>query len=374
MSDIKSFAEYIRSGVDSATIAKQSISRGEVFKEGLKLADGDVARAIDYLAYNDVHFRSEVNNSLQNAGYKRGLTYDLLASELSDSNYRAGGSFDTITTPGGANTLQTTVGLIVSRVEELGQVLREVESQEIVDGNLQIPVFSSNATAAYVGNANATNLGTTLEGVLNQVTLNPQRIAGYIDINDDFIVKISSKNVTTLMDKLAESYARGVDNGILQGAGTGSTPLGMLTNATVITAGANDLDTLRKAIASASINGLGGYNNLRIFMNTPTWTKYGMLSTSNMAYNTVINAGNDTIFGIPVIKTDVLGVTADASNVIVGYKNHYVIGISKQPSVLIDQYSGSLTGTQRCVISGTNQGRPLFNNSFARFSVGGLAA
>jgi len=372
MSDIKSFAEYIRSGVDAATIAEQSISRGKLFNEGLKLAKGDVARAIDYVAYNDVQFRSEVNNSLQSAGYKRGLTYDLVASELSDSNYRAGGSFDTITTPGGANTLQTTVGLIVSRVEELGQVLREVESVELVDGNLSTPVFSGNATAGYVGNSNATNLGSTLEGQLNQVTFNPQRIAGYIDINDDFLVKISSKNVTKLMDKLAESYARGIDNGILQGAGTGSTPTGMATNATAITSGVNDLDTLRKAMASVAINGLGGYQNLRIFMNTATWMKYGMLATSNMAYAGTIKDGK--IFGVPVIITDVLGVSTDASTVITGYKDHYQIGIAKQPSVLIDQYSGSLTGTQRCVISGNNQGKPLFNNSFAKFTVSGLAA
>jgi|GEM_PF-6432683 len=351
---------------------------------------GNILRAMDLMLIHDEDFRNEFNYEAKKEG-KSGVAYPVLARGLFEAGQidettfkRASGVMDTITNPGGANFLQTTVAdFVAETVQELGLIAKEVNHIDLAgEGNLLIPTFNPKLSSTWVANAaNFVEL-TSVEGGINGVTLNPQKVGSFINIRPDFLNKLSASRLTFLLKILADAQARAYDLAILNGTGSGVQPTGMNQNSLTVTTdfevGANAFDTLFNAMSAVSDRRAGRARDMRIFMNTAAKNEFVKLerSLSNDRKN-ILETDPDsmTIGGNKVIITDAIlntNGTAPANKtsvVTVGYANQYYWGESAKPKVSTDNSIGFLSSSSVIKVDGMADGKPAFNDAFAKFTV-----
>lgn len=351
---------------------------------------GNILRAMDLMLIHDEDFRNEFNYEAKKQG-KSGVAYPVLARGLFEAGQidektfqRAAGVLDTITNPGGLNFLQTTVAdFIAETVEELGLVAKEVNRIDLAgEGNLLIPTFNPKLSSTWVANSAQYAELTALEGGINGVTLNPQKVGAFVTVRPDFLNKLSANRLTFILRILADAQARAYDLAILNGTGSGVQPTGMNQNSLNVTthfeAGANAFDTLLNAMSAVSDRRAGRNRDMRIFMNTAAKNEFVKLerSLSNDRTN-ILETGVDsmTIGGNKVIITDAIvntNGTAPANKtsvVTVGYANQYYWGESAKPKVQTDHSIGFLSGNTVIRVDGMADGKPAFNDAFAKFTV-----
>jgi HK97 family phage major capsid protein len=275
--------------------------------------------------------------------------------------------------------LQTTVSdVIEKRVEQLGLVYNEVSSYDLEEGgNLQIPTYNAFAkTVNTAEGSSLTNLGTTVEGGIGKITLDPQRHGGFIPVFNSFIHKLNGKHLTDLLDILAEAFARGRDDAILNANGSGINILGMNQNATTIPFTGDALTTFKIAAQNVADAQRGGLSNLVAFMSTTAWLEYMELfrDLSNNRAG-IIDPVRREIYGVKCVVTDVIESTGNTPNksstVTVGYGKTYKYGQTKL-QMETDKFSNMLTGQTNLHIVTYNDGQPSFNNAFAKFSLANI--
>jgi HK97 family phage major capsid protein len=358
--------------------------------DSVKASGGDFLRAFDIMMIHDEELRNEFNY-LAKRDKKSGVNYNIMArglfeKELIDEKTykRAAGVLDTVTNPGGANFLQTTVAdFVAETVDELGLIAKEVEPIDLAgDGNLAIPTYNPKLRSAFVANsANYPEL-TALEPGIGGVTINTQKVGSYVTIRADYLYKLSASKLQFILRILADAQARAYDDAILNANGTLPNPLGMNQNAlnvnTDFQAGSNIFDTLLNAISAISDRRQGRASDIRIFMNTSAKNEFVKLerTLSNDRQNVLVTSPSSiSIAGYPVIVSDVILNTNGSipnnktSIVTVGYAKQYYWGSSRRPTVETNNSVNFLNGSVTARIDAMADGRPAFNDAFAKFTV-----
>lgn len=345
----------------------------------------NLAKGLDAVLVTDVELRNEFNWELKKRNLD-GVSYPLLARHLFQAKQideetfaRAAGTLDTVTNPGGGNFLQTTVSdVIEKRVEDLSLVYNEVSSYDLEQGgNLQIPTYSAFAkTVNTAEGSNLTNLGTTVEGGIGKITLDPQRHGGFIPVFNSFIHKLNGKHLADLLDILAEAFARGRDAAILNANGSGVNILGMNQNATTIPFTGDALTTFKTAAQSVADVQRGGLSGLVAFMSTTAWLEFMELFRDlNNDRSGIIDPVERKIYGVKCVVTDVIesgGATPNkSSTVTLGYGKTYKYG-QTQLQTETDKFTNMLTGQTNLYIATYNDGQPSFHNAFAKFNLANI--
>lgn len=351
---------------------------------------GDFIRAIDYMLITDETKRSEWNYLAKKAG-KSGVHYGIMARSLKDAGViddaaykRAAGVFDSTTTPGGGEFLQTTVAdFVAETIEELGLVANTVVRMDLSnDGNFKIPRFDGSIKSDFVADAaNFTDLGATVEGGITSITLDPQKVGSYMAVYQSYLHKVSVSRLQWLLGKLAEAQARAYDDAILNADGTGNNPTGMNQNATAVTLGGDAFETLTYAVATISDARKGRATNIMGYMNTAALQAFIRLNrTLPNERKEVIEVKQGTyatVAGIPFVITDVIGNVGAAGSktttVTVGYRDMYYWGDAKRPVIETSNHVGFLSGTEHLKISGMANGKPVFDDAFAKFDIANVA-
>ena len=365
--------------------------RKRMLVSAMEATKGNFIRSLDLLLIHDQELRNEFNYESKKQG-KSGVSYPIMARGLFDADLideptykRAGGVLDTLTNPGGANFLQTTVAdFVAETVDELGLVAKSVQQFDLKgEGNLSIPVYNPKLQSAFATNvASYTDLGSGIEGGISSILLNPQKVGAFVQLRPDFMNKLSANRLQFVLRILADAQARAYDDAILNGAGSGVLPTGMnqnaLTAGTEFTVGSDAFETLLNSIEAISDQRAGRASDIRIYMNTSAKNEFVKLerSLSNDRPNILKTSPSGLDIGnYPVIVTDVIrntNATAPANKtslVTVGYANQYYWGNSKAPEVVADSSVGFLSETETLRVSGMANGKPAFNNAFAKFTV-----
>jgi HK97 family phage major capsid protein len=173
-----------------------------------------------------------------------------------------------------------------------------------------------------------------------------------------------------IIDQVSLSLARGADSQILLGNGLGQNALGMIQNASTAPAGANAFETFA--------NGLGQLGNFNVdpskvvaYMNTATFAHFQKLRGVNPSYTEIISGSfsSPSIHGIKVVITNLIKTSAGAATVVMGDPNHYIWATNGSIRQIEDKYSGSESLLQKFVFYTFAEGRPIFNDSFSKFTV-----
>lgn len=364
-------------------------NRKEALIRSVEGAKGDFITALDNMLVNDEDLRNEWNYEAKKEG-KSGVNYPILArglynaKKIDEATYqRAGGILDNATNPGGANFLQTTVADYVSEtVEELGLVAATVTKHDVSnDGNFKIPIFDGFFKSGWLtDSANFTNLGTSVESAISSVTLAPEKVGAYIQVFQSYLTTLSASRLQYLLKLLAEAQARAYDDAILNGSGASQQPLGMNQNALVVgtdfAAGGDAFETLMNAVSAISDARRGRNSDIICYMNTASVNLFKKLKyslTNDRAGLIDINGGSISVGGYKTVVTDVIENTGAAlsktAQVTVGYSKMYHWGDAKKPTIDTSEHVGFLNGTETLRISGQANGKPSFNDAFAKFTV-----
>ena len=244
-------------------------------------------------------------------------------------------------------------------------------------GNLKIPTYSAFAKTTFVAEgSNLVNLGTTVEGGLSSITLDPQRHGGYLPVFQSFIDKLSAKNLMNLLEILAQSFARGIDDTILNGNGSTPNATGMNQNATSIAFAGDALTTFKLAVQNVSDAQKGGLDQLVAFMSTAAWMEYMELFRDLQNGRVgIIDPESQKIYGVRCVITDVItnsGTTPNKSSIVtLGYGKTYQYGQTTLKTET-DNFSGFLTSTVNLKAVAYANGKPAFNDAFAKFSMANI--
>lgn len=355
--------------------------RAGLLTEAMSHTDGNLIRALDIMLADDPILRNEWNNEAQ----KRNAVlanYPLVAQNIKETDpdgyKRAGGIMDTITNPGGANYLQTTVADFVAQtIDRNAVVLPTVTSFDIpAQGDLKIPVINDFQTISPIAeDADATNITTTLEGNTSSITISPQRMAAQLLLSKLFMTKITGKNIQNVLASLGSIMARSIDRQILLGNGSGLNFVGMAQNATAVTFAGDIYESICNAIAALR----KGTSQVTIYMNQQA--KMEVLKLHRKLQNDRINVvditnGKLSIATCPVVETDVIDTTgsagARATQIILGYSNQFYMGMSEQPAVTSSKEFNFAKSVETVKIETVANGKVAFNDAFAKIALTNL--
>ena len=367
-------AKYFTSQLPQSTVAVKESQYADFFNEAMMATGGNVLAAWDTMAMEDKNLRSAINRefTLKSKSNQR-IGYNDVSEILDEAEEtkRAAGIYDTTTPSNAGNLVQTTIAdYIVGRVEELGQVASLVNRFKVSTGNLSIPVFPTNPIAQFGLEGSALSNGNPN---VNQVTINPNQYGIYFGLTLQFLAKVNPKNMSYIMNKLAEAMARAIDYGILNGTGTGGNLTGLLNTATSVTPGTTIFDTVDTMIAQASIAKIP-MDKLTLLMNGAlaakamaqrrTGANYGAYLTMKPGEN------SGYIDGVKYIITEQLlnagSVGSQTASLTMGNFDHYFLGDNGAVNVVIDNYTGITNLTQKVVSYGFAGGQPVFNDSFLK--------
>jgi len=368
-------AQYLTARLSEADVSLEQKKYTNLFDECMTSTKGDVLAAYDLMAMEDKNLRAGINRTLSAQGSKYRISYNNVYDDLGETDkMRAAGLYDDTSAANAGILIQTSVAdYILSRVEELGQVIKLVSRFTVADGNITIPKFANN-TIAQFGVAGAALVNGNLD--LGGITLNPTQYGIYVSLTLQYLAKVNPKNMYFVMEKMAEAMSRAQDRAIVSGSGLNGNPLGILANATAIpfVGGDNMFDTVDKGMGILSqvlvpnnkitilINGA----QLQLAMRTRrTTSNYGTYLVMNPE-----NAGEGTIDGMKYVVTEQILSAGSAGSqtapLLMGNFAQYYWGDNGTIKTVIDNYSGITNLTQKVVMYGFADGRPAFKDSFAK--------
>jgi len=284
-------------------------------------------------------------------------------------------NLDTASNPGGANVMQTSlVEVIFHRATEIDAIYPLVQKANFgADKTLEFPVFDRQIRATFITeNSNVsseahTEFETATTG-LTKRDLTQKTFA--VDLKMSYLMKKSTSPtlLRQIINIVADGIARGRESQILNGAG-GTNATGLILNAVTATAGADALETLTNGIGQ-----LGGNNvkirNLTIAMNSQAYAKFAALRAFNQpTYSLIGGFGNPSIQDVKVVITNELLTTAGSTTVVLGDFEHYVWAQTSNGELLENNPANNANLENRMVFATTADGEPLFDNSFAKFTL-----
>jgi HK97 family phage major capsid protein len=379
------------------TFTRSDLNRevAEVFNTARKGSNNNFFRAVDLFLISNPVARNEFNYHAQQKGLPQ-VSYPLLSRALLQNEVidketfnRASGDLDTLTNPGGANMLQVTVANYFEKtVEQLGAVFSTVTKRDLRNGgNLKQPVYSAFAKSTWVAaGVDYVDLGTTIEGGMSSVTLDPLPFGHNLQVFTDFVNKLSVTWLQETLEIMAEAHARAKDDAILNGSGSAQ-PTGMNQNALVVNTnfapGADEFETLLNACTAISDARKIGGNRLAIYGNEAinnrlVSLKYNMTNPDLAGLINIDGNGSvKSIAGKRFIQTEVISNTGSSPSksavATVGIPELYIWGYSKEDQVKESEHLGFKSDTLFLKASGIADGKPAFNNAFAKVTFSNVA-
>jgi len=411
---LKTTAELLKKQTDILEKSNRQQIEANSFQSAREMMNGDVSSAMDAFFLANPKALHEFNRAIHDDNVSNGtkkplLNYSILGNEVrsiitnSDlddeskqenlrsldlaTNFRASGDLDTVTAPGGANLLQTTVAdYFLKTVEELGVVFNSgIDKRDMTNaGNMDQPVYDNFGRSQFVNaGTNYPDAGTDIEGNATKVTLNPRPFGNVLDVFVDFRQKLNAGWLKKVADILAERQAREKDFTVLFGTGSNPDyPTGMTNGAGVITGltpGADEFETLGRYISRIAQLRRVSRNKMAVYINESINQrfidlKYSMTNDDLSKMISLDSNGNiSMIRGVKVITTEVSPVTSGTSTLVIGVPGLYLWGTAKADALIDD---GGLTGFKSDSIafkvSGMADGKPGFGNAFGKFDITGL--
>jgi HK97 family phage major capsid protein len=349
-----------------------------LFDECMRATRGDVLAAWDTMFMEDNQMRTAFNRILAQADSNIRIGYSDISQVLKEdaTNLRAAGLYDTTNALNAGNLVQTTVAdYILSRVEELGQVIKLTSRFSIPDGNLSVPKFAANPIAQF--GLDGAPLSNGNQDV-NQVTITPHQYGIWLGLTLAFLAKVNPRNVNYITEKLAEAMARAADYAVVNGSGTNGNPLGILSNATSITPGGSDtiFDVIDTFIQQASLVKIPK-NKLTILMNGALEGKAYKTRRTGSQYGSYVSMepgeNGGTIDGVRYVVTEQINNVGSAGSqtaqLIGGNFSHYAWGDNGDIRTVVDNYTGLTNLTQKIVSYGFADGQPLYSDSFFKANI-----
>jgi HK97 family phage major capsid protein len=391
-----SLLKALKAGQIDSTMHKKTLDYGDQIKRNLKDSEGDLITSLDALYFQNPEFVEVWNRQAITKGDTKSiLDYSLVAKQILDDEETNEGekataqryldsgkkfgtiraALDTASNPGGANVIPTILSDVLAyRVESAGQVLSTVQKVSVPDGNYEQTKYNKGMLGEFKTETGTfTDASTYYEDGtdgLNKVLYTTKDFGLMLQITSRQIEKMTPSLGRQIIDQVAKSLARGADSQILIGNGSGQNATGMIQNATSATAGANAFETFANAIGT-----LGDANidpsSIVAYMNTATYAHFLKLRGTNQSYLELINGNfaNPSIHGIKVVISNLIKTATGAATVVLGDPSHYIWATNGSIRQIEDKYSGSDSLQQRYVFYTFAEGKPIFNDSFAKFSV-----
>lgn len=375
---------FINRGLD-AVLYKKKLDLSEQLRSHLADNSGQLMGALDALYFQNPELVLGWNK-LNRSNPEQQLNYTGIAAEILDSDsastaekqaaehYRSfTRQLDTASDPGGANIIPTTLADVLTyRVESAGQVLSRVLKVNVPDGNYEHPKFNKLMLAEFKAETSSfTDAATLYEDGTDGIAKVSYILKDFglrLNLTQRLIEKTTPGILNSLIDYVATSIARGSDSQILTGSGAGVNATGMIQNATSATVGGDILDTFANAVAALSdVNVLR--ENQVAFMNGATEAMFIKLRATNESYRDLINPVNRTIQGVPYVVSNLIKTSGGAATLVIGDPKHYVWAQNGDLKQLDDPYSNSSSLQHQYVFYTFAEGKPLYNDSFAKFSV-----
>lgn len=215
-----------------------------------------------------------------------------------------------------------------------------------LSGDVKIPKKLTASSAAWV----ATEGGATAETepTIGSVSMVPKQLGAWTDITRQLMQQSSLDVENLVRDDLAQAIALAIDLAALEGAGTGGSPTGLLSSASLTKvaafAGVNptfaEIVTLESAVANA--NALTGSPAYIVRSNMK-----GALKTTEKASGTAqfVYEPGDTLNGYRAITSN----QGTDGNIYFGDWRQLLVGFWSGLDILVDPYTNSTSGTVRIV-------------------------
>ncbi len=296
------------------------------------------------------------------------------AIEIKRDYKRAAGVLEDTTTPGGGNTVQTSLAnYLVLRMPKWGKVYNELNKINVPNGNLAVPTMIGRPIATFGTAGTAlTNIGTTVEDSTNgikQVTLNPIQYGVVLPITNELIEKINPGLMVSVTDLVARALAYGRDYYAIQGTGSNQ-PLGMLTNATSLTVSTGNtiIDMFSKGYGTLAATGIAK-DDMLAFMNgqLEAILMRTVISGSNAWIGQIVDFINQKVFGIPYVVTEAVLTSSNTAPLIIGAPStQYLWGENGDIRMLMDPYSKASSLVTNMIGYSFADARPALNDSFVK--------
>lgn len=213
-----------------------------------------------------------------------------------------------------------------------------------LDGNVAIPRKTAGSTAAWIG----TEGGDAAESVptFDQVTLTPRTLGAYTEATRQLLLQSSIDVEALIRDDIAQGLALEIDRAALYGSGAAGQPTGLTgqtgVTTTIATATPSYAQIVSMETAVGAANALMG--NLAYMFGSST---LGHIKTTEKATGTAVflfEAGG-TLNGYPIIVSNQI----ETGDVIFGNWSDLLIGLWGGLDILVDPFTGGLSGTIRIV-------------------------
>jgi len=307
-----------------------------------------------------------------------------------DTYQRSATAIDTVTTPGFAGSVQTTVAdFILRTVGQLGNVWGEVKKVDLRNrGNYRVTINNSNGQSQWRTSQtdDFSSANSQIEGGTSYVDLVPISFGKIMKTTIEFENILSGNFLAEVIQILLEQHTRAKDNAVINGTGSDQ-PTGMNLNALSGTTGNPSASqfklggTLVESIlnASAKLSALRkvGKNRQVLFANSTfesnLLTERLQLTNDDMANLITVKDGSVVkVGGIRVVINDEV-ITTDANNnsvATLAIPEFYIWGVTLPDRMSEDKGTGSgfSSSTMISKIEGIADGKPGFNNAFAKIN------
>jgi len=388
---------------DREALSKSNATREErmeVFSNLRELSGGNLVSLMDTVLILYPDARKEFNITMEDWTAKQGVrfmpvNYTQMVTDLRSANIidnetleRSATAIDTVTTAGFAGSVQTTVAdFILRTVGQLGNIWGEVKKVDLRNrGSYRLTVNNSNGKSQWRSSqtANYSSANSEIEGGSAVVDLVPISFGKVIKTTLEFENVLSGNFIAEVIQMLLEQHTRAKDDAVINGTGSNQ-PTGMNLNALSGTTGNPSasqfklggtlVETVLNASAKLSTLRKVGKNKQVLFANSTfesnLLTERLQLTNDDMANLITIKDGSVVkVGGIRVVINDEV-ITTDANNnsvATLAIPAMYFWGVSVPDKMNEDRSAGFESSTMISKIEGIADGKPGFNNAFAKIN------
>ncbi|MFX1499332.1 MAG: phage major capsid protein [Promethearchaeota archaeon] len=378
------------------SVSKVDEKRAKMLREAMRLVSNDfrtptidLGAAIRMVLLQDQEFFDEVsyydNEKFQDAVENRNskspmrYAYERMAKVSKDGKSRFQRANEIDADAGNADSDLSELFVektIKKRVETPSKLLQMLDNKNQVAKDGKYPKSSNIAKCAFAAKSDdLTDLTDTIDDGLDRTAIEPEKFGGTMFFEQEAYTKLNAAHVQQLIDDLSIAYNRGMIDQIVNGNGTPPNSTGLATNATAIAYDGNVTQTLLKMIAAVADVSKGGSKELFILTNTAGYITMEGEKFINKSHDDLIEIlGTDNFLRrLPVVEENVIVTSGSSPNVAaplyVGKRGDYLRVTNTQPKIEIDKFSDFEAGGERVRIMGFWQGKPHFNDSFAKTTI-----